>query len=204
MQSSYLYSIGHGHKSFEELLNELRSFNIAYLVDVRSSPYSKWVPHFNRGVIENLLRSIGIKYVYMGDIIGGRPLSDGCYDEDGFFDYRKMALMPEFKLGLNRLVEANKKQLMVAVMCSESNPAECHRSKLIGRELYFMSDKIEMKHIVAPSKFITQGEIMAELDRGKGDWPIGNLLGGPVPPFFKSRKSYKKTGTDDNILDYYD
>lgn len=205
MQSSYLYSIGHGHKTFEELVNELLSFNIGYLVDVRSSPYSKWVPYFNRGMIENLLRPTGIKYGYMGDIIGGRPLNNNCYDEDGFFDYRKMALMPEFKLGLNRLIDANEKHLSVAVMCSESNPAECHRSKLIGRELYFLPDKIEMTHIIAPGRFISQGEIMAELDRGKGDWPFGNVLNqDPIPPFFKSRKSFKKTGTDDNILDYYD
>lgn len=191
MQASYLYSIGHGQKSFEEFVRELRSFDIDFLVDVRSVPYSKWASHFNREFLEKGLRECAIRYAFMGDSIGGRPLNDNCYDSDGFFDYQKMALMPEFIAGLQRLINANSQHIRVAVMCSESNPAECHRSKLIGRELYFGAD-IAMSHIIAPSKIRTQAEIMTELDKGKGNWPDGNLFDEPIPPFFKSRKAYKK------------
>lgn len=204
MNSSYLYSIGHGQKTFEELVEELLSFNIGYLIDVRSSPFSKWAPQFNRGTIENLLNGFPIRYVYMGDQIGGRPLNDDCYDEEGFFDYHKMALVPQFIKGLQRLINANSKHLRVAVMCSESNPAECHRSKLIGRELYFGSG-ISMSHIIASNKIRSQVEIMTELDRGKGNWPEGNLFDQPKPPYFKSRKSYRTTETKITTpFDYYD
>ncbi|MDE6823916.1 MAG: DUF488 domain-containing protein [Duncaniella sp.] len=204
MQPSFLYSIGHGQKSFEELIQELLSFNINYLVDVRSNPFSKWATQFNRGIIENLLKPTSIRYAYMGDVIGGRPIDDSCYDEEGFFDYHKMALMPRFVQGLHRLIDANSKHLTVAVMCSESNPAECHRSKLIGRELFFGAE-IAMTHIIAPGKSRSQIEIMTELDRGKGNWPDGDLFGSPIPPYFKSRKSYKKEEQIDiNSLNYYD
>lgn len=175
------------------------SFNINFLVDVRSNPFSKWAPQFNRGIVENLFRSTSIRYTYMGDVIGGRPTDDSCYDEDGFFDYHKMALMPQFIGGIKRLIDANTKHLTVAVMCSESNPAECHRSKLIGRELYFGAD-IVMTHIIAPGKSRSQEEIMTELDRGKGNWPNGDLFDLPAPPYFKSRKAYKKEEQEDSAI----
>lgn len=202
MQPSYLYSIGHGQKSFEELIQELLSFNINFLVDVRSTPFSKWAPQFNQGTIENLLRATTIRYAYMGDVIGGRPLDDSCYDEDGFFDYHKMALMPQFIQGLHRLIDANAKHLTVAVMCSESNPAECHRSKLIGRELYF-GPGIAMTHIIAPGKSRSQIEIMTELDRGRGNWPDGDLFDLPSPPYFKSRKAYKNITEQEETSQYF-
>lgn len=192
MTSQYLYSIGHGQKSFDELMIELLSFDISFLIDVRSIPFSKWASQFNRGVIETSLGENNIRYVYLGDVIGGRPLNDSCYDDEGYFDYQKMALMPQFITGLRRLILANEQHLKVAVMCSEANPAECHRSKLIGRELFFGAD-IAMAHIIAPSKIRTQVDIMTELDLNKGNWPNGDIFNpSPEPPYFKSRKSYKK------------
>lgn len=198
MGTSYLYSIGHGQKPFEEFVNELLSFDIGFLIDVRSNPFSKWAPHFNKGVLDNFLRGLPIRYIYMGDVIGGRPIDDNCYDEDGYFDYHKMALEPTFINGIQRLISANSQHLKVAVMCSETNPADCHRSKLIGRELYFGSE-ISMSHIIAPGIVRSQAEIMTELDRGKGNWPEGDLFEAPHPPYFKSRKSYK----DVELLDEF-
>ena len=45
---STLYSIGHGNKTIEEFEEELRSFGIQYLIDVRTKPYSEWNPSFNQ------------------------------------------------------------------------------------------------------------------------------------------------------------
>ena len=157
--NSTIYSIGHGHKTVDDFLSELKSFDIQYLIDVRSSPYSKWAEQFNQGLIEGMLQEKGVRYVYMGDSIGGRPQSESCYDDEGYFDYRKMAMMPSFRVGLGRLVSANAKGCRVAVMCSESDPAECHRSKLIGRELYF-THQISMKHIIGVERIISQEDIL--------------------------------------------
>lgn len=201
---SFIYSIGHGQKSTDEFISELRSFDIQYLIDVRSSPFSKWAPQYNRGVIEDFLKQYGIVYLYMGDVIGGRPLDESCYDSEGYFDYKKMAEMPQFQAGLNRLVKANEKGCRVAVMCSETDPAQCHRSKLIGRELYFRNN-ISMEHIIAVNKSKTQVEIMTELDKGHGNWPEGDLFNEAMPPYFKSRKNYKREEQEVNeILNYYD
>lgn len=188
---STIFSIGHGHKSEEEFSLELSSFDIKYLIDVRSSPYSKWAPHFNTGAIQVLLNRLRIKYIYMGDVIGGRPTDDSYYDNNGYYDYRLMAENPDFKAGLNRIVLANSRQCRVAVMCSESDPTECHRSKLIGRELFF-GHSIVMNHIIDSEKVVSQIEIMIALTNGH--WtPEGNLFGECPPPFFKSRKPYKTT-----------
>ena len=100
-----LYSIGHGHKSIEEFIEELNSFKISYLIDVRTVPYSKWNPEFNQ---ENLKRDLNkycqIRYDWWGNpesdsYIGGRPLSTECLDDDGFFDYKEMAKDYRFKRG---------------------------------------------------------------------------------------------------------
>lgn len=184
-----LYSIGHGQKPIEEFYNELLSFGIQYVIDVRSSPYSKWAPQFNQQDIALFLKSHNIVYVYMGDTIGGRPNSDSCYDDEGHFDYEKMAEVPAFQNSLERLVSANKQQLNVAIMCSESDPSLCHRSKLIGRELY---DKyqINMKHIIEPNKVIDECSLIIALT--KGSWTPYSLFGEEPMPHFKSRKAYKE------------
>lgn len=199
MQST-IYSIGHGHKTSEEFVHELQSFNIKYLIDVRSNPFSQWAPLYNQGSIENWLKKTGIIYGYMGNSIGGKPIDDSCYDENGFFDYHKMAEKTTFRAGLERLLCANNQHLCVAIMCVESDPSQCHRSKLIGRELFF-DYGINISHIVGISKFISQTQIMTELT--KGEWlPEGNLFGDCEEPYFKSRKSYK--AIDSNNIDYYD
>ena len=184
-----IYSIGHGHKTASEFINELRSFGIQYLIDVRSSPFSKWAPHFNKGSIEFLLKDCDIRYVYMGDTIGGRPQSPDCYDENGYFDYKKMAMVPTFITGLKRLVNANEGGYKIAVMCSESDPAMCHRSKLIGRELFF-GHHIVMQHITAPEKCTSEIDLLEQLT--KGHWTINPMFEElNEPPFFKSRNAYK-------------
>lgn len=139
----------------------------------------------------------------MGDHIGGRPQNDICYDKEGYFDYHRMAEEPSFKTGLHRLVDANSKNCRVAIMCSESDPSECHRSKLIGRELYF-AYQISMHHIIAINKIINQEIIMETLT--KGTWErSGNLFGKCEPPYFRSCKSYKNiTETSEETFNPYD
>ena len=192
--STSIYSIGHGRKEISEFLTELQSFGIEYLLDVRSSPYSKWSPQFNQEALRIILTDAGIKYAYFGDSIGGRPTDPSCYDENGFFDYARMAQVPAFKAGLQRLVTANQQGNRLALMCSESDPSECHRSKLIGRELY-VNYNIDMLHIIAPSKAITETTVVEQLT--KHSW-VPNLIFGEPMPTFKSRKSYINSNTEED------
>lgn len=193
-----LHSIGHGRKSVQEFIEELRSFGIRYLVDVRSMPYSKWSPEFNKPVIEEWLPTYGIKYYWWGDSIGGRPTETSDYDEEGHFDYKRMASRQTFQKGLERLVAANDKQCRVAVMCSESDPSLCHRSKLIGRELY-AQEGIDMLHILKPGKAIRETEILEKLSRKEGKpWQSEpNIFGEKEEvPYFRSRTSYAENNED--------
>ena len=178
---STLYSIGHGNKTFEIFENELRSFDIQYLIDVRSKPYSKWNPSFNQDMLKLLLQRNGYVYVYMGDTIGGMPSDESCYT-DGHIDYAKIRDKDFFREGFNRLLTAAEKKLRVAIMCSESEPEKCHRSKLIGQEL--LKFDISLNHIVGIGKIQSQETVMAILTKGLGTM---TLFGEET---FVSRKAY--------------
>lgn len=183
MTDTTIYSIGHGNKRIEDFIEELKSFNIFFLLDIRSKPYSKWSPHFNQNKLESELEKNKIKYVYVGDTLGGLPDDRTCYDYNGKVVYDYIKEKDFFKEGLKRLTTANEKHIRIAIMCSESNPSECHRSKLIGQEL--SKQKISIKHIVSKFKFKSQELVMAELTNGNG---LVDLFGNIKE--FTSRKSY--------------
>lgn len=163
---STIYSIGHGNKSVNDFIEELKNFNIEYLIDVRSKPYSKWNPAFNQETLSSTLKISNIKYVYLGNLLGGLPQDRKCYNEEGKISYKILKDQPYFQEGLQRLIKANEKKLKIAVMCSETNPSECHRSKLIGQQL--LLHNISMNHIIGVGKYKTQEQTIAELTKGEG------------------------------------
>ena len=177
-----IYSIGHGNKKIEEFLNELSSFKISYLIDVRSSPYSKYNPQFNREIFKRTLEENGYTYVYLGENLGGLPSDRSCY-VNGKVDYDIIKEKMFFNEGLERLIVAYEKGIDVAVMCSEAKPEECHRSKLIGQEL--LKRNISMIHIISSEKFKAQITVMNELTKGVG---VMDLFGDEKS--FISRKKY--------------
>lgn len=175
-----IFSIGHGNREFEDFIKLLQTYDIEYLIDVRSSPYSKFSPTFNREAFSNLLKQKGFTYVYLGDVLGGLPKDPTCYieytdkkhEEARKIDYSKIEKKEFFIKGLERLKTANEKGLNVAVMCSELNPEECHRSKLIGLSL--QKEGIIMQHITKNGKLMDQNEVNLLINGGKS--PI-NLWG---------------------------
>lgn len=178
-----IYSIGHGNKKIEEFINELNSFQISFLIDVRSNPYSKYNPQFNQQSLKIDLQNSGITYVFMGDSLGGLPSDRSCYVE-GKVDYDIIKEKEFFKEGIQRIIVAYDKNINVAVMCSESKPEECHRSKLIGQEL--LKHNISLVHIISCEKTKEQITVMNELTKGKG---VIDLFGNETS--FTSRKKYE-------------
>lgn len=183
MENTTIYSIGHGNKKIEDFIAELNSFDIEYLLDIRSKPFSKWNPQFNQNELKFKLEKYGIKYVFAGDTLGGLPEDRSCYDFNGKVVYDLIKEKDFFKEGLKRLTTANEKKIHLAIMCSESKPEECHRSKLIGQEL--LKKKISLNHIVSPDRIKSQETVMIELTKGKG---TVDLFGNEID--FTSRKSY--------------
>src|SRR5690625_1372122 len=183
MKDATIYPIGHGNKKLEDSIPELKSFEIQFLLDIRSKPYSKWNPQFNQAALDLELENNGITYVFVGDTLGGLPEDRSCYDYNGKVVYDLIKEKDFFKEGLERLTIANEKHIKLAIMCSESKPEECHRSKLIGQEL--LKKKISLKHIVSDKLVKSQEMVMAELTKGKG---TVDLFGNEID--FTSRKPY--------------
>ncbi len=183
MKDTSIYSIGHGNKKIKDFIAELKAFNIEYLLDIRSKPFSKWNPQYNKSSLEKELEKNNIRYVFVGKQLGGLPEDRACYDLNGKVIYDIIKTKDFFKEGLSRLTTANAKKINLAIMCSESKPEECHRSKLIGQEL--LRKDISLNHIISQSKTKSQQTVMNELTKGKG---TTDLFGNETD--FTSRKSY--------------
>ncbi len=150
-----IYSIGHSDHALEAFIALLRQFGITTLVDVRSQPYSRWVPSYNRETLARALEEVGLVYVFMGDHLGGRPADGALYasgDKSGRPDYARVAASPIFQAGLERLIELSHSR-SVAMMCSEGDYRECHRSLLITPEL--LARGVRVIHI-APDGSVTE------------------------------------------------
>src|SRR2546428_6186317 len=152
-----IYTIGYGNRSIEEFTRLLRQYEIQFLIDVRSRPYSRFNAKFSKDALERQLKEASIGYVFMGDTLGGRPNDSTCY-QDGNVAYAKVREKPFFQSGIERIHTVWEKQLRVALMCSEIKQQECHRSKLIGRTL--TEQGIDVRHIDEAGLLKTQTEIL--------------------------------------------
>jgi uncharacterized protein (DUF488 family) len=157
-------TIGHSSHSWERFVELLRSAHVTAVGDVRTSPYSRLYPHFNRDDLREELRSDGISYVFLGKELGGRPSESGFYCE-GVADYEKMAQTLEFSKGLDRVVEGAKKY-RIAMLCSERDPLDCHRCLLVGRALTHRG--VSVNHILGDGRIVSQSEVEDKLLENSG------------------------------------
>jgi uncharacterized protein (DUF488 family) len=130
-----IYSIGHSNHSLDRFLELLAQHEIDVIADVRSAPWSKYVAWSNQPVLRKELRQRGVRYVFMGEQLGGKPMGD---DYEGVADrqelYRRIAASASFQEGIDRL-SYGASQHRVAMLCSEENPVVCHRHLLITPHL---------------------------------------------------------------------
>ncbi len=159
-----IYTIGYGAREIEAFIAVLKEHQIAYLVDVRSRPYSRYKPDFSKESLSAHLERAGIRYVFMGDTLGGQPDDQSCY-VDGKVVYEKVAATSFYQKGIARLEDAFRQRLPVALMCSEGKPQQCHRSKLIGKTL--VEAGIPILHIDENDRLITHDDVMRRIDGGQ-------------------------------------
>lgn len=131
---STVYTIGHSSHSYEEFAQLLVAHAIDVVVDIRSAPYSRYAPQFDREILQRSLAGAGIKYLFLGGELGGRPKSEDYYDSRGHVLYGRMTADRAFLTGIERL-ERGIAGFRVALMCGEEDPANCHRRLLVGRVL---------------------------------------------------------------------
>lgn len=150
-----MFTIGHSNHSAEKLVGLLKGHGIEVLVDTRSRPYSRYAPHFNARAIEASLLGDGIGYLFLGRELGGWPEGQDFYDVEGRVDYALVERSGPFLDGISRL-EKEIRALTVALLCSEENPAGCHRRLLVGRVLGERG--IVVRHIRGDGRVQTEGE----------------------------------------------
>jgi uncharacterized protein (DUF488 family) len=151
-----IYTVGHSNQMLESFLALLQRHGIQSLVDVRSAPYSRYVPHFNRSELEDVVERRKIRYLYLGDELGGRPPSDEFYDTDDRVLYYKVATAPFFLNGVERLLDKGA-EYHTAIMCSEEDPTNCHRHLLIARVL--SEQGTQVLHIRADDREQTEADL---------------------------------------------
>jgi uncharacterized protein (DUF488 family) len=139
-----VYTIGHSTHSMEAFVALLRKTRLDAIADIRSTPYSRWRPHFNRDILRNVLTGHGIAYVFLGVELGGRGVDDSERDENGRTKYQKIAGSAAFREGLRR-VHAGSQRMRLALMCAENDPLECHRGILVSR--FLVSRDTQVLHI---------------------------------------------------------
>src|SRR4051794_39037085 len=154
-----LFTIGHSTLSIESFLGLLRQAGVTAVADVRSSPFSRRIPHFSRDKLCIMLNKEGIRYVFLGKELGGRPRASHLY-RNGVADYEKMSLEPDFLKGIGRIIELSVKYT-IALMCSEHNPLDCHRCLLVGRSLFQRG--IPIGHILNNGKIVDHHDLEDEL-----------------------------------------
>ncbi len=160
MNHGQLLTIGHSNRSPKEFVDLLRQNHVTAVADVRSHPYSKYLPHFNRENLKEMLVAGGISYVFLGEELGARRNETDCYVE-GQARYELIERTPAFQSGLER-IRSGTSQHVVALMCAEKDPMTCHRTILVARAL---QSKFDIRHIVSSGELESHDELERRLLR---------------------------------------
>ncbi len=135
-RSTGIFTIGHSTHNTTRFVELLQGHHINILGDVRSMPYSRWRPHFNRENLSDELNKYGIEYVFLGEELGGRTDKQYC----------EMARTELFDLGIQRVKDESQHN-NIALMCAEKDPIYCHRALLVARTL--VASGRAVKHILS-------------------------------------------------------
>lgn len=158
-RSKAIYTVGHSAHEVARFVDLLARHGVEAVADVRSMPYSRRHPQFNRETLKESLKASGIAYVFLGKELGARSTDPDCY-ENGRVQFRKLAATSLFRSGIKRVLDGSE-QMRIALMCAEKDPLNCHRTILVARELVALDRKIN--HILADGEIETHEAAMNRL-----------------------------------------
>jgi len=153
-----IWTIGHSNHALEDFLDLLAAHGIEILADVRSRPYSRYVPHFSRDVLRESVTNAGLEYLFIGRELGGRPVNSSLYDDEGYVRYDAIAETPRFRAGIARVL-AGCARWRVALLCAEDDPTRCHRRRLVGRVL--VEGGVRLVHVRGDGTVVEEAELAA-------------------------------------------
>lgn len=156
-----LFTVGHSTHALDYFIALLKKHAVTAVCDVRSKPYSRTNPQFNREQLKRCLREAKIAYVFLGNELGGRS-EDLSYYVQGKVQYERLAEKDLFRKGLDRVREGMRKY-RIALMCAEREPLECHRTILVARHLESLG--VNVQHIHADGRLESHASAMERLVR---------------------------------------
>ncbi len=157
-----VFTVGHSRHSLERFIGLLKQHGVTALCDVRSQPYSRMNPQFNREELERALAGEGIEYRFLGKELGARTDDERCY-RDGKVQYSRLAETELFLSGIKRVTNGIRQGFQLALMCAEQDPLDCHRSILVARSL--SASGIEVQHILADGTLESHADAVERLTK---------------------------------------
>lgn len=154
-------TIGASTMPIERLIGLLKQHSVTAVADVRSVPASRFTPQFNEKPLQDALALSGILYVFLGKELGARSLRPECY-VDGVVRYERLAQTPEFEEGVKRVLDGASRE-RIALLCTEHDPLDCHRTILVSKVLAERGAEIE--HIHTSGKLESHDDAMLRLRR---------------------------------------
>ena len=183
-----VYTIGHSNHTLESFLGLLNQAGVTAVADVRSAPYSRHAPHFNKDDLRVALRRDGIAYVHLGRELGGRS-NDPSHYGGPHVSYRQLAKTDAFVDGLERVKEGAAKY-RIALMCSEKDPLDCHRYLLVARRL--AEQGIAIRHILTDGSIeeqeATDRRLMGDRNAEQSDWLESTAMIDPLDEAYERRE----------------
>ena len=148
-----IYTVGHSTYEIDEFISLLKNHNINTLVDVRSTPYSKFASQYNKESLKHYLNEHNIYYIFMGDTLGARYDDKNLLFDDGKVNFKKVQETKLFQDGITRLDKGIVKGYNISLMCSEKEAFDCHRFGLVSE--FLTKHSIDVNHIY-PDKVVSQ------------------------------------------------
>ena len=164
MEGGTVLTIGHSTHALGAFVALLQRHGVGAVVDVRSVPYSRFNPDFNREPLACSLAAYRTVYVFLGWELGGRPDDPSCYN-GGRISYERVGATRWFRLGLDRVVRGAARRRIV-LMCTEREPLECHRALLVAPAL--VARGVSVGHILGDGRLETHAGAMDRLRAMQG------------------------------------
>jgi uncharacterized protein (DUF488 family) len=145
MTGQKIFTIGHSTSSIDVFIGLLERSGVTAIADVRSVPYSRFNPQFDRDILDEALKAFRIRYAFLGRELGARSDDPSCY-HNGRVQYARLAQTALFSSGLQRLRRGAESHA-IAIMCAEKEPLDCHRTLLVGCAL--VAQGVNVIHLLA-------------------------------------------------------
>lgn len=161
MDRPAIYTVGHSNHAIEVFLDLLKAYSINCLIDVRSVAASSYNPQYNKEPLTNFLKANGITYLHFAEEFGARHTDPDLLDDEGKVNFELVRKSWNFKQGVERLWQGIDKGFTIALMCSESEPFDCHRFSMVSIAL--KKDGFDVKHILKDKTLKTNDELESQL-----------------------------------------